>query len=1543
MAVNEDVTLADISDDSAGVTLQDINGDVKSNVLVNNKQSNINAAAQASIMTDDPALVEENYRIVNSELDEDLQSDAAKNLVELVKARSMASARSELIKFLADPQYSDQEKEAAANTVLNPDSPMYNPQNLIATESTIADEGDVEFEEREFTRINASDVIFEVQQFKKAKQQLLTQAVAGSDTDTLTATGDFLTSITPFMEPAMASKISTAFEGEFEVSDFLLLGSAKKEIIEAINNAPKDEQLNIIENLIEVVNKNSSVVMQDPNDFARVNFLRTFLEDGYYEDSDVWLDNVVSVLDMTILGGPIASGVRFFRKGSKAVGDVASNASRDAARSSVKPSSVSQVVKDTNVGKARAMHETAALDESGEAAEALYGASREEAVANDILPEIGKTDASVNNKVGNPNLNIVELADESGAIHYTEFEKQQLRADAKNKLVQVNAMTPRSEMFNVEAVADGVKVKAVYGPTQGGVSNAQEALDMAEWALRDFGASEDTLTLLRRDGDEYVPTTKAEFDALVKVGDIDPTKVDVNPDFMVQLNYDYKFNPMDVNQWSELDVKYNLFDRIGSSTNMNGLASTFSSIQRYALDPQSMLDGHLTLAANTAVDQAAGLESALLDLGKGFADGFMKVDKGRQQILEDIIKEQNHKGRVLNHNELTAQGITPAEQQVLRDWKSYWDTTYSLENRDMIRSLTNKGFKEFIDKQSDTRLFVKPLSKQNATPANVYDQKTGELRSIDQAVIDDLYAKGGTLAQLKDPINVAGTQARHILVENAQDGSYLRALNDDSKVLHYREGYYTVNYTDPKFVVQRVKDSDGNFLYNQAIATAGNNKDAEKLIARFKANDAEGEYFWRDDLKGADVSKDDRWDVAMNTGRSVQRARGQRLGGEPSGGIDPSQAPILGPVDSMILSARSTSNRVKMRDFLETSKQRFMSQYPEFLPKNDIGSRTFPNEIKDVQYRGEGQQNNKRLADARTTWEYINYIENGYINAIDDGYKATMKGISNILGNAGATKLGKGAQWLADARGPSAMGKNLAFNMYLATNPLRQLIVQSHQAVQLTANFPKYVASARAPLETIVLTTFQMGGKPNKVMLDSLGMSAKEAEDMFKQFKRSGLVASIDKQNLVRGALADMADEVAKKDFKPLTLVRKFGFDAGENFNMMTAWLAHRYKAIDDGLDMSDLAVQDRVSALARNYTYNMNAAGDLKYNQDSLAAVFQFMQVPHKAMTQMTFNRNLTKGQKARLAGFNALMYTLPPAAMYELYSSMGIDLPEDPVIRDAVVQGLEGVMFNALLNQTMGEGSTDFSGLSPVDMYGTYEFIHNLFTTDIGTTVASTPSGQLFFGNNPRLTNFAKTGARYFNLIEDHQETPTTLKMVMEDFLKLSSGMSNAFKALHKNEASKKVDSLELPVTEREAFMAVFGFGTNTEAAARWNSNKTYTESKELKNDVKEWYGSYKKQLLRDGITPEERDYTIRTFNEAWRVWSGEADYVAREELSKLIKRDLQSKDMRLFNSVMRASGYTTNNDFKLLIDTLPESDKYLKQQLEEILEFSKRYKEE
>ncbi|MNQ64561.1 hypothetical protein D3C85_789890 [compost metagenome] len=664
------------------------------------------------------------------------------------------------------------------------------------------------------------------------------------------------------------------------------------------------------------------------------------------------------------------------------------------------------------------------------------------------------------------------------------------------------------------------------------------------------------------------------------------------------------------------------------------------------------------------------------------------------------------------------------------------------------------------------------------------------------------------------------------------------------------------------------------------------------------------------------------------------------------------QANIMDPVESMMVSARSVANRAAMRDMLETTKQRFINQYQEFLERGDFGQPVFPADKAGVSYRGTEAENAKKLADARTTYEYIKYLEDGYINGIDESYKGILKFISDIAGNAGIGKAEKAFRWMSEQRGPSALGKNIAFNMYLALNPLRQFIIQSHQAVQLAANFPRWIVSGQAAPQVAVLMAYQMGYRPTKALLKGAGLTEAEGAAMFKHFKMSGQIAAIDKQNLVRGAMLDLADQMNMGQSRvgrawrvttaPITWSRKLGFDTGETINTMTAWLAHRDTAIREGRDMSRTDVQADVAASARNYTYNMNSAGDMPYNQNTMSAVFQFMQVPHKAILTMTTNRQLTVAQKARLAAFNAVMYTLPPAAMYDWFGDV---LPEDPEAREAVVAGLEGWVFNSLMSKATGEeSSVDFSSLSAVDMYGTYEFIHELFSGNIGAALAASPSGQLFFGNNPRLTNFAKSGARYFNLIDDYED-PTTFGQVAMEFAKLSSGFSNAYKAAYALEYQKKYGIMaptDSNVPTPNAIAMVLGFQSMEDAQGRFVSNEMYEKSAAFEEDVKATYQEVKRHLMSKHPSMTQSDYALQVTSEAWRVF-GNDNYRAKQIIDQQLRKDIANKDGVLYNRLLRDNEIYSDSEVEAIIKAANYSDETKRQQLIETIEFQRRHLKE
>lgn len=1526
-----------------------------------------NLATHVAAMSADPTTAIDKYRQVSSELTMEGKSAASDELLDYARQEQFQKSRASLVNIMVDPSIPDEVKRQAALNVYDDTSALYNTRNILSQRALEEDAGH-ESVEQEVVRISLADSLQDINNYKLKQQQILNQASAERNPDATKAFSDIFDMFVPFVEQKYVATIQrdlgASVPGAYG-NALTLLGSSKKSIKDMLVGLPIDQRLEMTEKIVNAVNANSAIVSPDSNEYAKVQYLQTVLQDGTYDDVDKWIDNAVSVLDLTVLGG---IGGRLLGRGARAAraGEMTESAIRDtvrqSARSQVQPTTVSQNYKDTNPAKAAATHEMAAADDTGEAAEALYGTSRSDAVGNDIAPEIGGVEGAVRNKVGNPerihdqeitpNAEVMDFVENRGDIFYDKTEKVATRAAVTNDFYSAHGLVARKEMFNIDALDDGVGIKAIYGPPQGGFQSAKDATDMAEWALRDYGIPPEAITLLKRDGPNYYPVSADELNIdlskeIIRGTDGGFGVEKVPTDFLIQVDHKYQFSPADVTKWAEFDVNYNIFDRVFSSYNGPSLSSLGAgSLQRHVVDAASMFRPEVSKGAAVAVDRAANLEKKLIEIGDEFAQVMKRLPTDRQAQIETVIREANAQGLDLNYTKMVADGFRPQEIDALKSWRNYWDTVYHLENADLAKSLRNRGYKEFVDAEHDTRLFAKPVARnQVGSSVKVYDHTTGEIKHLGKQDIADLYAREGEIAQLRQPMQVGDDAAEFIINTNKPGKNYMRGINNSTQVLAYRKGYYSVNYTDPHFIIKKVKNSKGEVLYEKAVATAKSKKEADILTARLAVTDG-AEYYNRLDLKSANTSSDAYWDIAQAKGRSAQRTRGQRLE-DATSSIDPSQANIMSPVDALVHSARSIGRRVEMRDMIDAGKQRALHQYQEFFPDGKFGQKVYPGNVAEIQYRGGGTKDARKLADARSTFEYFKYLEDGYINHIDDVYKASLKFLAEAAGNKHLSKAEAAARWVGDARGPSAMGKSLAFNLYLALNPFRQFVVQSHQAVQLFAVNPSWFLRGRAVPQISVIAARQLGIDVSKDLLKGSGWTKEMAEKVFKDFDNTGLVASIDKQNLVRGSLINLADQTAASRLKntltaPITWSRKVGFDSGEYVNTLSAYLSFYDEAFRKGADMRSQEVLENVAAASRNFTYNMNAAGDLPYNQNALSTVFQFMQVPHKAMLTMTTNRNLTAQQKIRLAAFNSIMYTLPPAAMYNVF---GDALPDDPQMRDVVVQGLEGAVFNKLLSLSTGEDvNIDFSGLAPLDMFGTYEFIHSLFSTDVGTIVSSTPSGQLLFGNNPRLTNFAKTAAKYFNVTDDY-ENPTSFSEVATEFAKLASGYSNAFKAGYALKYQQKINTLggitDPEVSTAEAMAQLFGFPTMDETQRFYVNDKSYKASKAYEDDVKKWYADYKKHLVRQGITPAESSGITRVYTEAWRHW-GNDDFRAKEIVNQLLRQDVLNGDARMYQSVIRMTGMKDAGETKSLIKALPNINEEKRKQLMDSVDFIESYKD-
>jgi hypothetical protein len=600
---------------------------------------------------------------------------------------------------------------------------------------------------------------------------------------------------------------------------------------------------------------------------------------------------------------------------------------------------------------------------------------------------------------------------------------------------------------------------------------------------------------------------------------------------------------------------------------------------------------------------------------------------------------------------------------------------------------------------------------------------------------------------------------------------------------------------------------------------------------------------------------------------------------------------------------------------LEAAKAHFINQFSDVIPSNGMGGFSWPKNVDQITQKG--KETSSLVADARTTYEYINYLENGYINGADNVIKASFNAIADMAGARGLSKIERGAIFMSE-QSATGLAKNAVFGAYIGSNVLRQWIVQPHQIVRTFSYNP--IGWANGKIEK-----YSIGYVANK-----MGTGADLGSDIagFTKFlDGSGLLDAVDKQNLVRGTLLEAADttNVAVRVAKALpTATRKIGFDLGEQANLIghAAAVYERWNRL--GRDLTKLDVRDAAYSEIRAISYDMNFAGDMPYNQTSLSMALQFMQVPHKALLQMT-NRRIEPAIRARMAATDLLMWGGPTTL---IATAIGSDiLPDDPFWREAFQWGMESALLNKALSNIYGEKvGIDLSSLAPADMTGWGNIFASILTGGPAAMIANSPAGQLFLKEGGRTRNAIGYMSRFFKSFVDEDEDAPKFIEVMNEVLKISSGWNNGYKAKLLLDANKRLDqygnAIDKDVNNVEAWAQAIGFGTSdTREMYRISQEmskdvkKHKEETLKVYNDIKRYYAS---KLEVEASDPA---FITKVTGRALKIF--ENDPVGQAIIAKQLEIDLQGKDASLIALFLKRSGIPSIGSLKDQVRNMPVSD--------------------
>lgn len=1181
----------------------------------------------------------------------------------------------------------------------------------------------------------------------------------------------------------------------------------------------------------------------------------------------------------------------------------------------VQPTAISQIHKDTNPTQARISHSAMVNDPTGNAARILYGTDRDSAIGNDLMPEVGGPDGRVKAKVEfdeaapKPDKEILTRTKEADAAMWaTDKEKEILAKQSKNEWKNIAGLSARRAMGTIEDIGNGTRFNQVYGPKDGGFSNAYTGVDMVKAALRKYGILDDEVTILSRQSDgSYAPANP---------------KMDMSSgDFLVRVKHDYTYDPKDIT-YQGFDIsKMWGFIKLPDLGDIKTKSGSHGGLVQHAVPKAVNIDPRVYKAAVVADGHAASLTKQLTNYQSSMLKKWKKLSGPQKDLVDDYIRVANDEGLKFNTGAIRARGISDEGVAMLVDWKTVQDTIWSLENADVNRTLRNQGWEMFEHSATETSLIVKPVAR-GAIPANaeIYDVATDTFLVLSGKNLDDIYTKGGSVVTPRSGEElIKGRPIQYLLNANTDKG-FSRRLRDTDPTLAYRDGYYHVRYEDPYFLTRT--DKNGK---TTVVGRANSRRDIE--IEARRRNDTKDGYSYdykRDKYTDPDAVFDNNLTAAFNAGRSSQKLRGKRLeriGSDKAIG----ESSLESPIDSLTRSIASVANRTSYRNVLEADKRRWMSQFKHLLGP---GIHKFPESVDDIR-PGTGS------ADAKHAYRYIAGLQDGYANLIDDASKAFFNTVSDVSDNAASWKwvdkigvakavnsgVGAAARGLAKVS-PSSAARLTAFRLYLASNPIGQAILQMAPAVPIVSGLNP-LGWGRVVQQAAILGAWHRGADFTTAI--KIGKYDGEGiRELIKDYDLSGMSSAVNAHSYMNddfGKIANrgLVQNVTAIPGKVLKPFQSIGFDFGEQTVMTLVWLSERDRMVRK-LKRNTLTATERseLYAKARALTGDMTKAGEMPYNSNTFSVLMQFLQAPHKMAAGLILgHRGISAGDRIKLIASYTLTFGVPAVPIIDTFVDklMPTNNPEG---KEIIKGGLTNLILNNFLSALGGEKTAvDFSGrLQPFSTRPIVEFVGGMISSNI-TEMVSGAAAPSLFSDGGRVGAFAKAMIAPFT--PGNYEGVDEYRQVALTFMQMFTGLSNGMKAHYMLELGKITTKtgavVDDDVTFYEALMKAAGFSTIDEVRYWEGNTAQYEASDEIDNDIKQLVDGLLTQYTREGIDVAQLDQYVNVMKEATRVYQNRPAMM--EKIADYYMFKVGQNPDGVFNKLLNAAGLYTGEQVVKIIN--------------------------
>ena len=968
-----------------------------------------------------------------------------------------------------------------------------------------------------------------------------------------------------------------------------------------------------------------------------------------------------------------------------------------------------------------------------------------------------------------------------------------------------------------------------------------DAFLTARKAGEPYGADIDNISLLKRN-----PITK-EFDEVPKEDISKVLASDEKGQYIAQINTLQRYDTKGEASYADA-VKFGSLQKI--------LTVGGNNFSNWILDPANMFKSKVSSPLSVAADRKTAVNAKLVDMiDKDFAD----LGQTQKKAAWSVVESSNKKRKYYSEAELKkgVDGHAPlSDKEVNAVYSVYrfWDTLYHLDNRTLNRKLISQDYYRLSDDLTGDIYLGKPVKE---AKGKVYNPQTKETMTAKEANARLSKDMGYEVYELRH----AEDGADYVLKNSAMTG---RRVKESDLTLKKIDGYVKRNYTTDYFV-EAVHKVTGK---TTVVASGSRFGDALGYVSKLRADEAYAEYTINTPRRAKELSDVDTLDKAFERGRSVERRRGAQLSGITDLDSNYGLANIENPIESMINAAASTSNASVMFDTIATMKGNFNETFKT--------QGKFPRsveEVKDIRVNGVD-----KTAEAKALYKYIESMESGantnlastiYRDALFNMSEAIEEG--GLLGKMSGTT-GEAIRALAKID-PIRAARTLPHILFIAAAPLRQLVIQHSQLIQVMPLTAKY----RNPYNLIkdvhiMRTLFHVKddvSKFDKVVRSQakwLNMSEQELRGLFKAFKESGLAESVHSNTMIERTFAmagkdvynNLGQSLAAKTGKVFTTIphygQKYGFDVGEFNNLVGSFMvAYQRQKEAKVLDLTSKTGMSSLASDARNLSWNMNHAGKFGYQTGLMSIPMQFIQVPHKAILNMiTGSGTLTRAERMKVAGTNLVLFGT---------AGFGIDAALDPIADDVSpeVYGLaQDGMLNLVLNSfgdfiTGGDGSNVDYGASFNPVTSPFEIMEAPVKALLEGKVEM---GGAFFGAAKKVTDVATRTKHIYSMTElDESIAPEEqLGLILRNLATVYSGSSHFETYL----LQKRTERL-LSLTGTDA-----GRATAQEIAAKLVGMRTVKEQEmfDISTSVRDIQKSYEQDMRRSAREYNKANLALETY---------------------------------------------------------------------------------